>query len=320
MNNKILLSICIPTYNRAHYLKNCLNSIVCQFKNTNITNQIEIVISDNASQDNTQKLVKEYQAQFNNIKYFRNKENLGFDKNIINSVLKAKGQYCWYLGDDDLIKNGGLKFIINFLQKNESDLLTILSKPFSDINEVFQEDTKINNKLILYCDSYEEFFRKVYCHGVLGIFIFNRNLWLRVNRRNYEKFWSYFEIILKMMPLSNLKFAHLKYPVLFTGQDYKWNKNGSALFILIHWKRVINKLRSSGYSKNLVKNQLKQISSKLPMTLLIAKSHNLKYSFSNLSLIYKEFYKHPFWLFLATIIFFIPNFLIKFLVFLKKNV
>ena len=72
-SNKILLSICIPTYNREKCLQQCLDSIVNQKAfNANI----EIVISDNASSDNTDELVKKYQEKYTNISYKKNKENL----------------------------------------------------------------------------------------------------------------------------------------------------------------------------------------------------------------------------------------------------
>jgi abequosyltransferase len=69
-----LISICIPTYNRKKYLKQCLDSIVNQDCFTE--NQIEIIISDNDSNDNTEKLVKEYQINYKNIKYFINDNNI----------------------------------------------------------------------------------------------------------------------------------------------------------------------------------------------------------------------------------------------------
>lgn len=107
------LSICIPTYNRANYLKDCLNSIVEQFENKEISDQIEVVISDNASTDNTTQVVKEFQTKFKNIKYFRNDTNLGVDRNILNMVKKSTGEYCLPIGDDDGFLPGSLSYILN---------------------------------------------------------------------------------------------------------------------------------------------------------------------------------------------------------------
>ena len=118
MNNKPLLSICIPTYNRAHYLRECLDNIVCQFKNREVNDQVEIVISDNASEDNTRKVVEEYQKRFSNIRYFKNSQNLGFDRNVDRVISEAKGVFCWTLSDDDYLQNKALKFVIKAIKEN----------------------------------------------------------------------------------------------------------------------------------------------------------------------------------------------------------
>ena len=143
MSKEIVLSICIPTYNRAECLDQCLQHIICQFNNEKIKNSIEIVISDNASTDNTAQVVKKFQKSFANIRYFRNKKNLGIDKNIINAVIKATGTYCWHIGDDDFIQNGGLEFIVNFLLKKEVAILTIDFHTFIDINKSLHKDDSI---------------------------------------------------------------------------------------------------------------------------------------------------------------------------------
>ena len=61
--NETLLSICITTYNRANYLGDCLSSIVEQFDNRELIDQIEIMISDNASADNTTDIIKGFSDQ-----------------------------------------------------------------------------------------------------------------------------------------------------------------------------------------------------------------------------------------------------------------
>jgi abequosyltransferase len=63
MTNIPLLSICIPTYNRETYLKRLLDSIVSQKEFTD-TDDIEILVDDGPSKDNTTDLVKGYQALY----------------------------------------------------------------------------------------------------------------------------------------------------------------------------------------------------------------------------------------------------------------
>src|SRR3989304_4568740 len=107
MEDKPLLSICIPTYNRAHYLKECLGSIVAQFGDPEICSSVEVVVTDNASPDKTREVVEEYQKKFKNIRYSRNNENLGVDRNVINVVEMASGVFGWYMGDDDVVGSKG---------------------------------------------------------------------------------------------------------------------------------------------------------------------------------------------------------------------
>ena len=124
-----LLSICIPTYNRADYLNDCLESIAAQVCEDDLLNsQIEVVVSDNASADETKNVVAEYKNKFTNFTYKRNEENLGFDLNVLNVVRSASGEYVWYLGDDDLIINGSLKFVLELLKTGEYDVGGVASE------------------------------------------------------------------------------------------------------------------------------------------------------------------------------------------------
>lgn len=86
--SKYLVSICIPTYNRAPYLKKSLDSLSCQPEFQR--GLVEIVVSDNASTDDTEKLIETYQAQYDNIKYYRNDSNIGF-KNLGVAIARGTG-------------------------------------------------------------------------------------------------------------------------------------------------------------------------------------------------------------------------------------
>ncbi len=106
------LSICIPTYNRRTYLSEAINSIIEQIDPTNAS-LIEICISDNASTDGTDKLVKEIQEKTPaKIIYSRVENNAGPDANYLRAVALASGEYCWFLGSDDHVLLGGVNFIM----------------------------------------------------------------------------------------------------------------------------------------------------------------------------------------------------------------
>lgn len=102
------LSICIPTYNRAKYLGDTLASIIQQ-----ATEEVEIVISDNASSDNTADLVNKYLKIFPAITYYRHPENVGADRNYLKVVELATGDYCWLFGSDDVMKEYAIAKVLS---------------------------------------------------------------------------------------------------------------------------------------------------------------------------------------------------------------
>lgn len=131
MQNKPILSICIPTYNREKYLKECLDSVINQewFDEE----KIEIIISDNASKDNTTELVKEYQNKHKNIRYFRNDKNLGSAKNILNLALHlAKWEYVWLFWDDDLMSPVWIRKTTDAIKNHSIDVLLSYRVDFID--------------------------------------------------------------------------------------------------------------------------------------------------------------------------------------------
>src|ERR1041384_5459909 len=98
------LSICIGTYNRAEFLRCCLDSIVPQ-----ATDDCEIVISDNASTDSTAAIVEAYRNLLPNLRYIRHSVNVGLDRNFDLAVRAASGVYCWLFSDDDTLRPGAIQ-------------------------------------------------------------------------------------------------------------------------------------------------------------------------------------------------------------------
>ena len=93
----MLLSICIPTYNRPESLLNCLNSLVLQGRKN-----FEVCISDNCSKTNIYQLIKPYKKKLN-IRFNKNRKNLGFALNVLKVSSMAKGDFILFVGDDYLL-------------------------------------------------------------------------------------------------------------------------------------------------------------------------------------------------------------------------
>jgi glycosyltransferase involved in cell wall biosynthesis/carbonic anhydrase/acetyltransferase-like protein (isoleucine patch superfamily) len=109
------LSICIPTYNRAACLDQCLQSIFSQIGDTPL---IEVDVSDNASTDDTFNVVRRYMEQYSNLRYFRNDENLGADRNILKVTSEARGAFIKLQGDDDFFVNNSIWALLSIIWQN----------------------------------------------------------------------------------------------------------------------------------------------------------------------------------------------------------
>lgn len=135
-----LLSICIPTYNRAELLRSALLSLTPQVKELGGT--VELIVSDNNSSDHTQE-VAEWAQQYGPIRYYRNRINIGSIRNILVLTNElATGQFCWILGDDDMVIAGKLRYLVERLTSN-SDLdyffVNYFFKPIEERDRLIRE-------------------------------------------------------------------------------------------------------------------------------------------------------------------------------------
>lgn len=119
-----LLSICIPTWNRAKYLKQSLESIREQFW-TLPKDTLELLVSDNCSTDSTAKIVDSFIQDGIPIRYNRNEKNIGGDGNFLKCMNLATGKYIFLLGDDDILLPGSIKYLLSVLEKEDWGVLHI---------------------------------------------------------------------------------------------------------------------------------------------------------------------------------------------------
>ena len=108
------LSICIPTRNRPVQLRNCLNSIYLSKKKSNL--EFDVCISDNGSNYDIKELIKEFDGKIK-IKVNCNKENIGYQLNLIKTISMSDSEFVWAIGNDDLILPEGLVKVEKLLKK-----------------------------------------------------------------------------------------------------------------------------------------------------------------------------------------------------------
>ena len=105
-----ILSICIPTFNRAEFLKECLNSVLLSARG--FEQQLEIVISDNASTDSTYDVIRVFQCSDPWIRYYRKDTTVSAEINFYDVANAATGQYIWVFGDDDRMELGAIECVL----------------------------------------------------------------------------------------------------------------------------------------------------------------------------------------------------------------
>jgi abequosyltransferase len=109
-----LLTIAIPTFNRATFLQLCLANLVPQVKE--FGNEVELLVSDNASSDATVEVVRRYASTLPSLRAVRNRENIGSDRNIAQCYGLANGKYVLIFGDDDVLLPGALRRLAPILR------------------------------------------------------------------------------------------------------------------------------------------------------------------------------------------------------------
>ena len=111
----MLLSICIPTYNRPGLIELLLDSIE---KCRRYNDKIEIVVSDNSENTETEVLIREFKCRSRfKVVYFRNERNIGFTDNWRRCIQMSSSDYCLTSGDDDIINLRSLSRVIGILEK-----------------------------------------------------------------------------------------------------------------------------------------------------------------------------------------------------------
>lgn len=140
------ISVCIPAYNTTDYLSELLDSIVKQDYH-----DYEIVVSDDNSpfSDEIYKITKQFIDSYPEIPlhYHKNENNLGYDGNMKALIRRAQGEYCLFMGDDDLMCVGALKRVGEALEKH--DRVGVLLRSYISI----EKETKKIIQYYKYFDS-----------------------------------------------------------------------------------------------------------------------------------------------------------------------
>ncbi len=128
MDFEYKVSVIVPVYNAEEYLEDCLDSIEEQ---TVDKKDIELILINDGSKDNSHKICEKYAEKYSYIKYI-NKENTGVSKTRNMGIRNAKGKYILFLDSDDKLTSNSIENIVKFFDSvyDQVDLVTYFIQPY----------------------------------------------------------------------------------------------------------------------------------------------------------------------------------------------
>ena len=180
--NTPLLSICIATYNRAGYIGETLDSIIRQ-----LDDDVELLVVDGASTDDTEAVVRKFAQKESRIRYVRLSIKGGVDQDYDKSVELARGEFCWFFTDDDLLKPGavaaakaaikkGYDLVVVNAEVRDRELSVMLGR-----RQIIMQDNKAyapNSMELLFIDA-------LHYLSFIGAVVIRRSIWLSRERGLY---------------------------------------------------------------------------------------------------------------------------------------
>lgn len=178
----IRLSICIATLNRGALIGETLESMISQ-----ATDEVEIVIVDGASSDNTEQVVQEIRQRFPSLRYFRQEKNMGVDRDFNRAVELASGEYCWLFPDDDLLKPGAIQTILSESCRGYEAIIINAEVRNSDFSSLIEERRlRITKNRVYGPDQAECFFADTASYlSFIGGVVIKRDSWLAREKERY---------------------------------------------------------------------------------------------------------------------------------------
>lgn len=246
------LSICIATYMRSSFIGETLDSIMSQ-----IDSSVEIVVVDGASPDSTPEVMSDYARRYPMLRYFRESENSGVDADFDKAVGYARGEYCWLMTDDDLLKPGAIARVLYELN-GEEDLVIVNAEVRSlDLSDVIESRRlQIDTDRVYREGNKQEMFADTAAYlSFIGCVVMRRSVWLARDRRAYYgSLFVHVGVIFQEPALTNVKVIAQPQIAIRYG-NAMWTPRGFEIW-MFKWPQLIWSFPEfSDFIKNNVSHQ-----------------------------------------------------------------
>lgn len=287
MNKNPLVSVIIPCYNHEKYIADCLKSIIYQtYKN------IEIIICDDCSTDNSFRIIKSYEnilnKRFVNVIIYKNEENKGVTKNLNSLISKCNGIYIKNIASDDILTENAIQTYVDyFLNNNDVDILftnayeineeanfemlndSIFKKKYDDNfkyenikHDLFTKNSILASSVCMPMETYRRY--GLYDENLL---FEDREYWIRVNINGGKI--AYLNIPTSYYRYVNNSLSHIKNDDEFNMRVYNSEKNTLNKYIQFVNKDIVkgfyNYQLGTYYNKeskkmiNIIKKDIKEL-------------------------------------------------------------
>ena len=223
---KPLISVVMPTYNRPSTIVRAIKSALIQsYEN------IEIVITDNSSGDETKEIIEKTFPNNSKILYIKNPENLGAMKNVKNAIGHSNGEYCVILPDDDWFCNAFyIEDALGRMNRDGTSFVVaacLLNHGEDDVRLGVNTAIKVDGK-----DFYRGIWSKYWIPGISCLF--KKSLLLNIEYCHDEKihYWDH-DIYLKFCALTDISCYNIP------SQNYNFHE-GNDLTSINHRKLIEN--------------------------------------------------------------------------------
>lgn len=129
-----LLTIAVPTYNRADCLELLLSTLLRELQG--LEGRVAVVVGDNASTDRTTEVTAAFAAAWRDTVLVRHEQNLGMDGNFCGCAERVRTPYFWVVGDDDLPRAGAVRAVLSLLEREAPDLVYLDSRWLPDLKDM----------------------------------------------------------------------------------------------------------------------------------------------------------------------------------------
>ena len=136
-----LVSIALPVYNGEKWLEQAISTLIKQsYEN------VEIIIADDCSADNSQRICKQYAEKYSQITFIQNETNLGAQGNFEKILNLCSGKYITYASQDDYWDKNFISYLVEKLEANKSAVLAGSATHLLDNNDMIYKELHYNGK------------------------------------------------------------------------------------------------------------------------------------------------------------------------------